>query len=67
MARRNPQDESWQVIRRRMIRETETFLDEGLRHPERAAAIPVVRVGSGVFGRGLSEYFWARVLGNEYM
>jgi hypothetical protein len=46
----------------RAIRETEAFLIEHLRHPERAVRIPVVRVGYGRFAPGLSEAFWSEVL-----
>ena len=55
--------ESWQFIRRRMIRETEHFLEDALRHPERRIAIPAVRVGAAGFPRGFAHAVWAQVLG----
>jgi len=35
--------ETWAFLRRRMIRETEAFLDEAFRHPERCIEIPARR------------------------
>ena len=52
----------WKMIRDRMIRETESFLEEGLRHPERQLRIPAIPVGSGQFMRGMSDAFWSQVL-----
>ncbi len=46
----------------RAIRETEAFLSEHLRHPQRVRRIPVVRVGYGRFAPGLAEEFWKEVL-----
>jgi len=53
---------TWAVIRARMMLETETFLDEGLRHPEKYPRIPSIPVGSGCFPRGLADVFWSQVL-----
>jgi len=53
---------SWEVIRARMTRETETFLEEGLRHPEQYPRIPAIPVGLGRFPRGLADLFWSQVL-----
>lgn len=47
------------------IRETEVFLAEAFRAPERYARIPIVRVGFGSFPPGLSREYWTRVLGLE--
>jgi len=57
--------ESWTAIRRRIIRETEAFLEEGLRHPERHLIIPAVPVGKARFPAGLASLFWAQVLGSS--
>ena len=46
----------------RAIRETETFLEEAIRHPERHAHIPVVRVGRGAFPPAVAQSFWNEVL-----
>ena len=47
----------------RAIRETEVFLADCLRHPEKVRRIPAVRVGFGRFPKGLAEEFWNSVLG----
>lgn len=54
--------EDWETIRRRMLRETEEYLAEGLEHPERRIRIPAHRVGSGHFSRAFSIAFWESVL-----
>lgn len=54
--------ESWAVLRARMLRETEVFLEEGLQHPERAIIIPAVPVGKARFPRGFAHLFWSQVL-----
>ncbi len=54
--------ESWTVIRARMLRETQQFLEHGLRHPERFRRIPVVEMGKGSFRRGFADAFWSQVL-----
>lgn len=46
----------------RAIWETEAFLAEALRHPQRYPRIPVVRIGYGHFPPGLAEEFWNDVL-----
>jgi hypothetical protein len=55
--------ESWQIMQRRMLRETEAFLEDALRHPERQVRIPAVPVGRGKFPRGMADAFWAMILG----
>jgi len=57
--------ESWVMIRRRMLRETEAFLDDALHHPERQIAIPVVRVGEAEFTHGFACLFWSQILGTS--
>ena len=57
--------ESWVVIQARMIRETELFLEEGLRHPERYMIIPAMPVGTGRFPRGWANEFWSRILASS--
>ena len=46
----------------RAIAETEAYLSECLRHPERVRRIPTVRVGFGKFPKGLAAEFWSNVL-----
>ena len=55
--------ESWSQIRRRMIQETEHFINEALRNPDRRIIIPAIKVGSGEFPRGFAQKFWSQVLG----
>ncbi len=55
--------DSWAVIQARMLRETERFIEEALRCPERQLQIPTVRVGAGSFTRAFAQLFWAQVLG----
>jgi len=56
---------SWEDLRRRMLRETEVFLEEGLASPDRQVVIPVVRVGEAEFVRGFADLFWAGILGSS--
>ena len=56
---------SWIAIRRRMLRETEVFLEEGLRHPERQLVIPAIPVGRTRFPRGFAHLFWSQILGSS--
>lgn len=55
----------WEHMRRRMLRETEVFLEEGLRHPEKHLRIPAIAVGEGEFLRGYADIFWSSVLGSS--
>lgn len=57
--------ESWVMIRRRMLRETEAFLDDALGHPERQIRIPVVRAGEAEFAHGFACLFWSQILGSS--
>lgn len=57
--------ESWKLSRNRMLRETEAFLEDGLRHSAQHPRIPAIPVGSGSFPRGLAEIFWAQILGSS--
>ena len=57
--------ESWAVLRRRMLRETEAFLEKALRHPEQQVMIPAVPVGQAAFPRGYAQLFWSQVLGSS--
>jgi hypothetical protein len=52
----------WEAIRARMLRETEVFLEEGLRRPEQHRRIPAIPVGAGSFPRGFADLFWSQVL-----
>ena len=54
--------DSWQTQRRRILRETEEFLESALSQPEMGVRIPRVRVGHGSFPSSLSRTFWNKVL-----
>lgn len=62
---RRPRLESWAVIRSRMLRETEAFLEDGLRDEAVRERIPAVPVGRGGFPRGFADLFWSQVLGSS--
>lgn len=55
-------EESWQEYRRRMLRETERFIEYGLRHPDEVIEIPAKLVGRGGFPAAMSQWFWGVVL-----
>ena len=57
--------ESSLLLRVRLLRETELFLEEGLKRSEAYPRIPAIPVGSGSFTRGLAEAFWSQVLGSS--
>lgn len=67
MTASRPRDrlESWTILRRRMLRETEAFLEDGLRRPDRQFLIPAVPVGKATFPREFAHVFWAQVLGSS--
>lgn len=54
--------ESWEIIRARMLRETEAFLEDGLRNPQGRVIIPALPVGRGRFPRAFAHLFWSQVL-----
>jgi hypothetical protein len=57
--------ESLDVVRYRIIHETEAALLYGLQFPERAVRIPTVEVGKMSFNRVFAARFWADTLGIE--
>lgn len=59
---RAPDGDYWTMIRARMLRETEAFLEDGLRRPEQYRRIPAVPVGSARFPHGFADAFWAQLL-----
>lgn len=54
--------EDWETMRRRILRETEEYLERALRNPEMSVRIPTHRVGCGEFPRAYAIAFWRRVL-----
>jgi len=62
MVRNRQSQDLYREMRKRLIQETEAFLDESLRHPERSVRIPTVVVGHGVFAPAFAEAFWSQVL-----
>jgi hypothetical protein len=58
-------NESWEQYRRRMLRETERFIEWGLAHPEEIIEIPAKPDGQGGFPAGVGEWFWNTVLSSR--
>lgn len=54
-------EEAWQAYRRAMLKETEQFIEWGLRHPELVNWIPAKPVGAGGFPRQVCEWFYRTV------
>ncbi len=52
----------WQAIRRRILRETSSFLSEAVRRPDMGVSIPICVVGKGDFSKAFAEEFWRQVL-----
>jgi len=57
--------ESWVVIRARMLRETEMFLEDAMRGREKHMVIPAVPLGEASFPGGFARAFWSQVLGTS--
>jgi hypothetical protein len=62
MVRNRQLDDPYREMRERIVRETEEFLSEALRHPERVIRIPTVVVGRAVFTPQYAQAFWSSVL-----
>ncbi len=63
MVRHRPSQDIYREVRKRMIRETEEYLTESLRHPERMVRIPAIPVGRASFTPQFAGAFWSQVLG----
>lgn len=63
MVRNRQSQDIYREVRNRMIRETERFLEECLRHPDRTLRIPAVPVGQGRFSQRFASAFWTQTLG----
>ena len=57
--------ESLDVVRSRIIHETEAALLYGLQFPDRTPRIPRLEVGTSRFEPAFAAYFWGRTLGIE--
>jgi Cft2 family RNA processing exonuclease len=55
-------DEYWDLQRRRMIAETEQYLDSALRSGRRGVVIPSFPVGRGRVAPAIAAAFWRRIL-----
>ncbi|MFP4055032.1 MAG: hypothetical protein ACLFV7_14325 [Phycisphaerae bacterium] len=53
---------SWEEYRRRMLRETEAFIEWGLAHPDAIVEIPAKPIGQGGFPAEVGRWFWNVVL-----
>ena len=49
---------SWDQYRRRMLRETEAFIEWGLANPDKVVDIPAKPVGQGGFPAEVGRWFW---------
>jgi hypothetical protein len=56
---------SWEEHRRRMLRETEAFIEWGLAHPDEVIDIPAKPVGEGGFPAEVGKWFWNVVLAEK--
>lgn len=54
--------ETWEMLRRRMLGETERFLEGALSRRRSVPRIPRVRVGAGRFRPDYAARFWHLVL-----
>lgn len=54
--------ETWHQYRRRIIRETERFVEWGLAHPDEVIPVPAKRAGTEEFPRDVARWFWGVVL-----
>jgi len=57
--------ESLDVVRSRIIHETEAALLYGLQFPDRTPRIPRLEVGTSRFDPAFAAYYWGRTLGIE--
>lgn len=55
-------EDPYEVLRKRMIRETEIALAVGFQFPNRTRRIPVVEVGHGTFTPAFATQFWQEAL-----
>jgi hypothetical protein len=62
---RNKQD-SFDIVRKRMLHETEVALLYGMSFPDRVRRIPRIEVGKGEFSRQFSDAFWREAVGLDY-
>ena len=55
-------EESYEAWRRRMLEETERFIEWGLAHPDEVRWIPIHPVGRGRFSEGVRAMFWRWIM-----
>ena len=53
---------SWELQQRRIIRETEQFLDFHLANPDQTVRIPATRVEKANFKPWMTNWFWGKIL-----
>ena len=61
LLRRAP-EESYDALRRRILRETESAILFGLLHPDKCQKIPTLIVGTARFHPDFAEQFWREAL-----
>jgi len=52
----------YDILRRRMVHETEVSILYGLRFPERVPRIPTLEVGTGEFEPAFAAAWWSKAL-----
>jgi len=57
--------ENWEAYRRRLVAETERFIEWGLKHPEQVNWIPAKPMTDGGFPRKVASWFYQTVLTGE--
>jgi len=57
--------ESWAAMRRRMIQETEQFINDGLSHQDQCIYIPRREVGTGGWSAAFASVFWSQFLASS--
>jgi len=62
MVRNRMQSNALAASAYRAIRETEVFLEQSTRSPNRAPRIPAIQVGLARFTRQFAERFWTEAL-----
>jgi hypothetical protein len=59
---RRPAQTTWERQRRRLIQETEQFLEHRLANPEVGVRIPAMEVNRANFQPWMTKWFWGKVL-----
>jgi hypothetical protein len=61
----NGSRKSWEEYRRKMLQETERFIEWGLAHPDEVIEIPTKPGNQGGFPKSVAQWFWGVVLSDK--